>query len=373
MPLDSDVTVVRQLLLVEDETMIRTTLARLMTRAGFEVQAVGTANEALQLLDRHKFVAMVTDLGLPDSAGSDLLRRVFEIEPMLAVVVYTGANDAVTASDAFAQGVAAYLVKPTPTGELIAAVDRAIERRVVLQARQQSDQRLRDELASRTLELMQERSAVRALTIGVVEALVSAMEMKDMFLRGHSLRVANLAADIARDLGLGDDVIRAVHLGGRLHDVGKIGIREAVLNKPGRLTTEEYAHVKEHVSIGMQILEPLVDLGPALDYVHHHHERIDGHGYPQGLAGDEISLGGRILAAADNFDALTSARPYRDPLSTEGALQLLRSGVGTGLDPKVFEALCRVTRRAAAASVPFVPVPSSRGSLPSLPMAAHAR
>jgi putative nucleotidyltransferase with HDIG domain len=174
----------------------------------------------------------------------------------------------------------------------------------------------------------------------VIDALVVAMESTDEFLRGHSQRVSELAVAIARELGLEPDVTEDIRLAGRVHDVGKIGIRESVLLKPGPLSADEYEHIKTHVRIGVQILQPLSEMGAVLDYVRHHHERFDGTGYPQGLRGEEISLGGRVLAAADVFDALTSKRPYREPLSRCDALVLLAGPEGRLLDPRVFDALC---------------------------------
>lgn len=186
--------------------------------------------------------------------------------------------------------------------------------------------------------------ASRAVILGVAEALVNAMEAKDPFLRGHSQRVAALAAAVARELGLDVATVEAIHTAGRVHDVGKIGIRESVLLKRGALTAEEYAHIQTHVQIGVDILSPIRDHGPVRDYVHHHHERFDGGGYPQGLRGHEISIGGRVLAAVDVFDALTSVRPYREPLAPGDALAELSSVGGRQLDPEVLVALQQVVR-----------------------------
>lgn len=159
----------------------------------------------------------------------------------------------------------------------------------------------------------------------VVEALINAMEAKSPYLRGHSHRVAALAAALATELSLPDEEVEAIRLAGKLHDVGKIGVREAVLDKPGQLTAEEFTHVQEHVSIGLNILAPLSYLGRIHQYIAHHHERIDGSGYPAGLSGDDISLGGRILAAADVLDAITSPRAYREALTLDGAIAMLKS------------------------------------------------
>jgi HD-GYP domain-containing protein (c-di-GMP phosphodiesterase class II) len=150
---------------------------------------------------------------------------------------------------------------------------------------------------------------------------------------------------IADTMGLDADTIEAVRLAGRLHDVGKIGIREHVLDKPDRLTPEEFDHVKDHVRIGMEILAPLKHLGVVLDYIRDHHEHYDGLGYPNGVAGEHISLGGRILAAADAFDALTSKRAYRDPMTPRETIDYLGEQTGTLLDSAVYDALREVVLR----------------------------
>jgi len=166
-----------------------------------------------------------------------------------------------------------------------------------------------------------------------------------MYLLGHSQRVAEFASTIATQLGMNEDTIEQIRIAGRLHDVGKIGIRESVLNKPGSLTPDEFEHIKDHVRIGMEILAPLSHLGDSLEYVHDHHEHWDGGGYPRGRKGTDISIGGRVLAAADAFDALTSKRAYRDPMSADETIEFLRKHVGKLLDPDVFEAMRTVVAR----------------------------
>jgi len=197
----------------------------------------------------------------------------------------------------------------------------------------------------RTIALEREKAALHGLTIGIVETLINAMEAKDVYLRGHSRRVAEQAASVAEEMGLDADVVEDVRLAGRLHDIGKIGIREDVLNTPGALTPAEYAHVKQHVQIGMDILEPLRHIPEALEYIHDHHEHFDGSGYPRGRSGADISLGGRILTACDAFDALTSRRAYREAFDEKQAIEHLRTEVGRLLDPAVFAALERVVVR----------------------------
>jgi len=173
-----------------------------------------------------------------------------------------------------------------------------------------------------------------------------------VYLRGHSRRVGELAASVAEEMGLDADLVEQVRLAGRLHDIGKIGIREDVLNKPDALTDEEYAHVQEHVRIGMEILAPLAHIPETLEFIHDHHERFDGSGYPRGRAGTDISIGGRILAACDAFDAMTSRRAYREAFDEQATISRLASDVGRLIDPHVFTALEKVVVRRK--TLPFI-------------------
>jgi putative nucleotidyltransferase with HDIG domain len=186
---------------------------------------------------------------------------------------------------------------------------------------------------------------LHAPTTLVVEALINAMEAKSPFLRGHSHRVAALAAALAAEFDLADEEVERIRLAGQLHDIGKIGVRESVLDKPGQLTADEYAHVQEHVSIGLTILAPLPQFTYIRDAIAHHHERTDGSGYPRGLSGHAVSLGGRILGAADTLDACTSPRAYRDAMSLDQAIVWLRTLGPRGICPTVLPALERIANQ----------------------------
>jgi putative nucleotidyltransferase with HDIG domain len=261
-------------------------------------------------------------------------------------------NDATSATDALSNGAFDYLTKPVELPDLQSAVERALARRTHAMERRALDRLIREEVAARTIDLEREKFALRALTVSVAETLINAMEAKDVYLRGHSHRVAELGAAIAEELGQPVDYVELVRLAGRLHDVGKIGIHESVLNKNGPLTAEEFAHVKDHVRIGVDILAPLQHLGEALAFIHDHHEHWDGTGYPRGICEDAITLGGRILTAADAFDALTSKRAYREPLTAATTLDYLRTQTGRLLEPRVYDALGNVIRRGHVPGLP---------------------
>jgi putative nucleotidyltransferase with HDIG domain len=207
------------------------------------------------------------------------------------------------------------------------------------------NQWLKEEVTTRTAELQRERGRMERISTATLEALVNAMEAKDPYLRGHSARVADLSATIAAELGLGDDAVEQLRVAGRLHDLGKIGTRDDVVNKEGPLTPDEFEHVKQHVVIGSQILAPLSHLGDVIAMVRHHHERWDGSGYPDGLSGEMIPIGARVIGAAEVFDALTTSRPYQEKMTPEDASERMAALSGTVVDPKVHQALAAVVQR----------------------------
>lgn len=342
----------RRILVVDDESTIRLALSRFLRVRGFDVDVAESGQMALEAIAANRYALMLCDLRMPGMTGLEIVPRAIAADPDLGVIMLTAVNDAGSATEALSSGAFDYLTKPVELPDLQAAVERALVRRTASMERRAVDRLIREEVAARTHDLEREKMALRALTVSIAETLINAMEAKDLYLRGHSHRVAELGASIAEELGFEQDVVELVRLAGRLHDVGKIGIREEILNKAGPLTEAEFAHVKDHVRIGIEILSPLKHLGDALSFVQDHHEHWDGSGYPRGIAGESITIGGRILTAADAFDALTSKRAYRDPLSAATTLDYLRTQVGRLLEPRIYEALGAVVRRGNVAGIP---------------------
>jgi putative two-component system response regulator len=336
---------VSRILVVDDEETIRQAIARFLQERGYDVHVCGSGPAALALLEHQRFVVMLCDVRMPGMSGLEVVPRARALDHDLAVLMLTAVNEASAATEALSHGAFDYLVKPVALADLLAAVERAVHRRQLEIDRRNVERHIREEVMLRTMELEKEKAALHALTIGIAETLINAMEAKDLYLRGHSRRVAEQAASVAEELGLEADVVENIRLAGRLHDIGKIGIREEILNKPGALTADEYAHVKEHVRIGMEILEPLNHIPEALEYIHDHHEHFDGSGYPRGKSGSDISIGGRILTACDAFDAMTSRRAFREAFDEKQTMEFLRAELGRLVDPRVFAALEKVIAR----------------------------
>lgn len=336
---------VTRVLVVDDEDTIRLVLAKYLKTRGFDVATAESGDAALEMLSGSRFDIMLCDVRMPGLSGVEIVPTALEMDPDLGIVMLSAVNDAPTATEALSNGVLDYLTKPIELEQLYSAVNRALHKRVLLREQRRVERQIREEVAERTKEVEREKAHLRDLTVSVVEMLVGVMETKDLFLRGHSARVADLAASIADYMGLAPDVVEDIRIAGRLHDVGNIGIRDDVLCKPGPLNPDEFEHVKDHVRIGVEILSPLRHIERVVAFVGDHHEHFDGSGYPHTRAGENISIGGRILAAADAFDALISARPYRTPMTPDEAVEQLRQSVGTLLDPRVYEALRVVVKR----------------------------
>ena len=336
------------ILVVDDEESIRNALRKFLTQQGYEVLTAGTGEEALDGLRRHKVTCMLLDVNLPGLSGIELVPQIMELEPHLALLMLTAVNDATSAALCMQRGAMDYLTKPIDIAHLGRAIQRALGQRKTRLESQQLNKWLKEEVAVRTAEVQFERQNLERISLATLEALVNALEAKDPYLRGHSARVADMSAMVAAEMGRSDEEVELVRTGGRLHDIGKIGIREEVLGKQGPLTDLEYEHVKQHVVVGSQILSPLVHLAKVISFVRSHHERWDGKGYPDRLAGEAIPLGARIIGAVEIYDALTTSRPYQEKMEHAVAVERMKDLVGTVLDPGVYAALGAVVGRRAA-------------------------
>jgi response regulator RpfG family c-di-GMP phosphodiesterase len=325
----------------DDEPRLRQVLVRLMTSDGFTCLEAGDGEEALQQLEKVPAQLLLTDLRMPRLDGIELLKRARAAYPDLAVILITAVADVDVALSCLASGAMDYLTKPFHLEEVRARVAQALEKRSLIVENRTYQRGLEQLVAAQAQRLEQ-------LFLGGVQALVQALEVKDQYTRGHSIRVSHYSTLLARELGLSERDVRHVELGGHVHDIGKIGVRESVLNKEGPLTDEEYQHIMTHPVVGWQILSPLLGDAPiALNVVRSHHERYDGRGVPDRLAGDKIPLEARIAGVADAFDAMTSGRAYRRGryMTADDAIAEIQRCSGTQFDPEVAAKFIEIVRR----------------------------
>jgi response regulator RpfG family c-di-GMP phosphodiesterase len=319
-------------LVVDDEPRLRQVLMRLMESDGFSCVEAGTGADALQILEGVSVTLVLTDLRMPQMDGIELLRRVKARWPDIAVVMITAVADVEVAVSCLASGAMDYLTKPFHLEEVRARVRQSLEKRRLILENREYQERLEDKVRAQARRMEE-------IFLGGIQALAEALEVKDPYTRGHSVRVSRYSSTIARTMGASPELVRQIELGGQVHDIGKIGVREDVLNKPTRLTEDEYAHIMTHPMLGWRILSPLIsDVPVILNVVRWHHERFDGRGVPDGLGSGDIPHEARIAAVADAFDAMTSVRPYRQGLSLAEAVTEIERCAGAQFDPQVVEA-----------------------------------
>jgi putative two-component system response regulator len=322
------------ILVVDDDPADRHLLATILDREDYATAVAAGPIEAYELLAEREFALVVCDLHLHGESGVDVVGHVAEAHPMTAVVVVTGESDRTTAGQLLELGAYGYLIKPFGVDQFLITVTNALRRRALEHERERYERSLEQAVDLRTVELRRSREET-------VRRLAAAVDFRDGPLGVHSERVAKYSFQVATVLGLPPATCDLIALATPLHDVGKIAIPDSVLHKPGPLTPAERQTMETHAEIGYRMLqgseEELLDLAATIAWTHH--ERMDGAGYPRGLAGDDIPLAGRIAAAADMLDALTSDRPYRSAYPLEHAAEVLLKVSGAHLDPNVVDAL----------------------------------
>ena len=327
---------VERILVVDDEEPIRDIVSSMLTAANYKCRQAGSGLEALALLESgDEFELMLSDLMMADLDGIGLLERSKEKFPDMPVVMVTAVHDISVALAALRNGAYDYLLKPFEREQLLATVRRALEnRRLKLENRRyQTD--LESLVAARTEQLRKAMSNLERSYDITLEALGGALDLKDAETEGHSKRVTAYTIAIARAMGLAREQINIIARGAFLHDIGKMAVPDAILRKPGPLTADEIAIMREHCYHGYQMLRRIPFLQEAAEIVYSHQERWDGTGYPRGLKGEEIPLGARMFSVADTLDAIRSDRPYRAAQSPSAAREEIERWSGRQFDPEV--------------------------------------
>ena len=330
------------ILVVDDEAVVRELICQSLSQEGYCCETAADADQALDRMVNVLPALVLLDINMPNKSGMELLPEIISRYPDTAVIMVTAVSNAETAIKSLKMGAYDYIIKPVNLNMLNASIDRALDRRSLILENKSYQLHLEEKVEEQT-------GKIRSSFLNAIAALACALEAKDKYTSGHSQRVTEIAVAIAQEIDMPRDMVEKIRLAGLIHDIGKIGIRDAVLDKPGRLTDEEYQHVKSHPELGERILAPVVEDREIMDMVRHHHERYDGRGYPDGLEAAQIPAGARIMAVADSYDAMTSDRPYRQAMSAEEACAEIQRCRDSQFDPDVVDAFLKVAK-----ATPFI-------------------
>ena len=332
----------RDILIVDDDRQVRDVLCEIFVSAGYNVRLAVDGREGLEIFRASRPPLMITDLQMPVMTGVQLLQAVRDLDTDAAVVVLTGAADVRTAIESLKLGAYDFILKPVDVDELLIATERALERRQLLIERREYQAMLERRVEEATRDLEAAYRQLQETYRTTLEALGSALDTRDVGTEAHSRRVHGYALAIAREAGVPDADMTDLAHGTLLHDIGKIGIPDAILLKPGPLTKDEWVIMRRHPEIGKRLIESIPFLRGAVPIVHCHHEKWDGSGYPRGLTGEEIPVGARIFSVVDALDAMTFDRPYSKAIAFEAARAEIKRCAGSHFDPQVVEAFFRV-------------------------------
>jgi putative two-component system response regulator len=331
-------------LVVDDEISIRELLSHFLGSHGYQCRTADSGESALEAIRNTCFDLVISDIRMPRVTGLQLLHHLQQNHPSLPVIMITAVADLETAVDAMKRGATDYITKPFNLKKVVASVKNALQTRMKRLQEEQIKTRLAELVQSKSYAL---DSALRSLDHQrdmTLEALVRALDARESETRSHSFRVQSYAIRLARQLDIGPDPLEEIARGALLHDIGKIGISDSILLKPGKLNEDEWCEMRRHPALGYEILRGIEFLDGTTELVLRHHERWDGTGYPDGIKGKAIPFGARIFAVVDSLDAMTSDRPYRKALTYEHARAEIKQLSGILYDPEVVEAFLRISR-----------------------------
>jgi len=321
-----------RVLVVDDEEFLRSIVRERLEIAGYSVEEASNGTEALSMLESSgPFNVLLTDIRMPVMDGITLLGEWGERSPGTAGIVMSANAELDTAVHALKMGACDYITKPFNFDVLLITIENALRKKDL--ERQLDDYRMNLEA-----KVKEQTDIINSMYVRSIDAMIKALEAKDFYTRGHSQRVTLYSMAIAEELGMKGQELEDLYRASVLHDLGKIGVREAILNKPGKLSEEEFVEIVRHPETAVRILEPIPFFRPLLPAILHHHERFDGKGYPSHLAGASIPLASRIMTIADTFDAMTSTRAYRKALPIADAIAEIRRCSGTQFDPDIVPA-----------------------------------
>ncbi len=313
--------------MVDDELGVRESL-RMVLKDNYNVLTAANGQEGLEMIKEGSASLVILDVKMPGMDGIEVLKQIKDTRLQLPVIVLTGIGTHRIAAEAIKLGAVDFIIKPINVGHVRQTIENALTG---------GDKKMSGGNAVSSTE-----EALKNDYLDSLRALSKVIESRDLYTKKHSELVAKYAVEIAKELGLSTEEIEIMEQTALLHDIGKIGIKDTILNKPGKLNAAEWEGVKKHPLIGEELIQPFKLLRIEQAMIRHHHERFDGAGYPDKLKGEDVPIYARILAVADSFEAMVSDRPYRSKLSLGEAKKELERCKGTQFDPKVVEAFLRV-------------------------------
>jgi len=319
-------------LIVDDEASSALLHQSILEAAGYEVKTFERAPDVIEHLVSAEPIVLVTDYDMPEMSGIELAEHALDVDPDIKIILLTGRGDETTAQSALRMGFTDYIIKPPEPIALARAVQRAFHQR-------SGERHHRAMVTWMKAELGRRQDEIRDVTLSTLAAFANALDSRSPHFQGHSRAVALQAGSIALALGLSEAEVESVRVAGLLHDVGTIAVPDSIVEKSGALTEEEFAIIKTHCDRGVEILQPMEHLGDSIRFIHEHHERLNGSGYPNARRGDEISLGGQIVGIAEAWVAILESRAYRSGLPREEGMEMLLELAGEWCLPEVTQAL----------------------------------
>jgi len=326
-----------RILIVDDEKMIYSVLARRLAKEGYACMMANNGREALGYFYQNNFSLIISDIRMPEMNGLELLKNVKAVRPNMMFIIMTGYPEIDMAVEAVRLGANDFIIKPADLDLVVFSVKKALEQKRMEEEIEVHHKNLEKLVEERTTKLREALLVLKKTHLDSVKVLAGAIDAKDPYTRGHSDRVRRMSMKIGMKMAFSEERLENLVFGALLHDIGKIGIRDEVLQKKGQLSPEEYQCVQQHPLIGVKIVEGIDFFKDKIPMIRSHHEHFDGGGYPDGLMGETIPLEARIIAVSDAFDAMTSLRPHRKAMPVEDVILEMEKGKGKQFDPQVLE------------------------------------
>jgi len=331
-----------RILIVDDDESVRDVISVLLKEEGYNCVCATSAEMAMELASQEETPLVISDMKMPGRDGLWLLENFRQKHPDTSVIMLTGYGDTEAAVDCLRRGAVDYLLKPPKLTDLIRAIERALAKRRIEVARKRYQKKLERKVRDRTTELRAALKDIANTYQQTLLALVAALDAREHETSDHSQRVVLYTTAIAERMGMHAAQLEEIGRGALLHDIGKIGVPDAVLLKPGKLTPDEWTEMRKHPGIGFEMIKAIPFLSTPAEIVLSHQERFDGSGYPRKLSRNEIHIGARIFAVADTLDAMTSDRPYRKSTSFANAIAEVKRCQNVQFDPEVVRAFCDI-------------------------------